>query len=330
MFKRGKIWWFSIDGVKESSGTNIKADAERLYRKRKQEAFDRKHGFYIKTWDEACLERLQSHQHLASYSKDVIQAAWWLPHLTGRKVDTLTKDFVHGIIAANRPINEKEPSKQNRTANAYAQFVTKVIRSAGVIAPKFRVYPVIKGGKRWLRREEWEALLLHMDDDLRHICTFALATGLRQANVMHFEWGWIHETAAYLPAAVTKTERDYGIPLSSVSQGVIAERRAAKVRHQQYVFTDAGKPWYKIRLLRRLYKAVKAAEIEPMVFHTFRHTFASWLAQAGVSDAVRRRLGCWDMGGGAAGGYVHFDVESLRPFSERVFQKQEERRVATI
>lgn len=317
MYRRGKIWYFCIDGVRESSGTSDKKRAEALERKRRQEAWDRSNGYYIKTWDEACLEWLQSHQHIEGYQRNCGYAAWWTPHLTGLKVNLITRELVDRISRL-RPVNEKEATKQNTTANQYVQFVSKILRSAGVVPPKFRLYPKKRGGKRWLKQGEWEALIPQMPDDLRHVCTFALATGLREANVMRFEWGWIHGTAAYLPASVTKTEQDYGIPLNSVSQAIIAERRKATVRHPVYVFTENGKPWYKLKLLRRLYKAVQAAGIAPMTFHTFRHTFASWLAQKGVDGAIRKRLGCWTIGGSAADGYVHFDVESLRPFSELV------------
>lgn len=324
MFKRGKIYYFSINGVKESSGTTDKKRAEALERKRKQEAWDRANGYHVKTWDEACLEWLQSHQHLASYIQNKIYAKWWRPHLTGLKLTAISKDLIHHSIL-KRPIDMTTGTKTNSTANVYVCFAEKIIRSGSNLKPDFMRYPEPNEAKRWLRWAEWKSLEAAMDDDLRHICTFALATGLREANNMRFEWTWLHGDAAYLPRQLTKTREDYGIPLSSVAQAVIGERREAKVRHPLYVFTDGGKPWKCVRLLRRLYRAVDASGIDPMTFHSFRHTFGSWLAQRGVSDAVRRRLGCWTTGGDAASGYVHFDVESLRPFSEMVFPNGSQR-----
>lgn len=318
MFKRGEIYWVSINGVRCSTGERDRKRAKEEETRLRVEARDRSRGLYVKTWDEACLEWLQSNTHLQSYSKNAIQAKWWTRHLRGLKVTVITRELVHSIIVKERPVTS-ERSKQNNTANGYVAFVRKVLRHVDVNVRQFVVYPATRRGKRWLRRDEWESLLPHMDDDLRHVCTFALATGLREANVIGFQWSWIHGNAAYLPREVTKTDQDYGIPLSSVSQAVLAERRGATVRHKDLVFTDNGKPWYKVKLLRRLYKAVQAAELEPIVFHTFRHTFASWLAQKGVSDSVRRRLGCWVAEGGAAGTYVHFDVESLRQFAEMAF-----------
>lgn len=322
MFKRGKIWYFSINGIKESSGTTDRERAKTLERKRQQEAWDRANGFHVKTWEEACLEWLESHQHLASYPQNKIYAAWWLKHLDGLKLPAISKDLVHGLILKNRPVDQTKHTKKNATANVYVSFVEKIIRSGSQIKPEFTRYPEPNETRRWLRIEEWRALESVMDDDLRHICTFALATGLREANDMRFEWAWIHGDAAYLPAKLTKTREDYGIPLSSAAQAVISERRQMKVRHPKYVFTNGGKPWTCVMLLRRLYRAVEAAGIAPMTFHSLRHTFGSWLAQRGVSDVVRKRLGCWSAGGDVSSGYVHFDVESLRPFCEMVFPNQ--------
>jgi integrase len=325
MFKRGKIWWFSIDGVKESSGTTDRGRAIALERQRRQEAWDRAKGFHVRTWDEACLEWLREHQHLVSYEQNKQMAKWWLKHLTGLKLTAIDKDLVHRVIASNRTIDQTRGTKQNATANQYVAFVEKIIR-AGKVLPDLKYYPKPDEAKRWLKPEEWTALEAKMDDDLRHICTFALGTGLREMNNVLFSWSWVHGAAAHIPRQLTKTRDDYGIPLSSVVHQVIEERRRATVRHPEFVFLNRGVPWEASTLLRRTKQAATAAGIDPMTFHTFRHTFASWLAQRGVSDAVRRRLGCWSAGQSASEGYVHFDVESLRPFSEMVFQRPVEQK----
>jgi integrase len=318
MFKRGGIWYFSIDGVRRSSGTSDRKRAEALERKLEQEAWDRSNGLHVPGWDEACLSWLEEHQHQAGYKQQCIMAKWWKPHLTGMKLPAIDKDLVHRIVSRHREIDVEKPSGKNTTANYYVGFVGKIIRAASNLKPKFRVYPEPNEEKRWLRPEEWPLLQPELYGDLRDICTFALASGLRESNDMLFEWSWLHQddTVAILPAAVTKTAKPYGIPLNLTAQTVIKRRREAKVRHPRYVFTNQGKVWGTVMLLRALYPAVERAGIAPMTFHTFRHTFGSWLAQKGVSDAVRCRLGCWSLDEGASGGYVHFDVESLRVFSE--------------
>ena len=74
--------------------------------------------------------------------------------------------------------------------------------------------------------------------DLREMCLFALATGLREANVMGLKLPWIHVDFIEIPAELTKTRKPYGIPLNRTAQGVIEARRQSPVRHVQLVFTN--------------------------------------------------------------------------------------------
>lgn len=314
MFKRGVVYWTTVRGVKESLGTKIKSEAKRLEDKWRNEAYEKRNGLYIPTYDEAAADWLDANKHLSSYEMNEQMADWWDQFFAGVKVSTITPEEVHKLVKANRPIDEEKKVPANTTANRFVLFLAKIVRSKWQ-APKFRLYPQPKGRRRWLRPEEWTALIPHMSDEFRQLCTFALATGLREANVFEFEWTWLHGDKAYLPASVTKTDEDYGIPLNRTAQAIIEERRRANVSHQKYVFTHNGELWYTVKAIRYLEKAAEAAGIERMVFHGFRHTFASWLAQRGVSDAVRVRLGCWSTGGKASDKYVHFDVEALRPFS---------------
>jgi integrase len=211
-----------------------------------------------------------------------------------------------------------EACKKNATANNYVAFVAKIIRAAGIQAPKFHLYPVPARNKRWLRPEEWLALSGVMAPDLRQIATFSLATGLREANVMLFEWAWLHGNKAFLPASVTKTGDAYGIPLNKSAIQAIEERKSSVIRHAKYVFLNGGNPWTRWTYYTGVKQAAKASGLLDVNVHTFRHTFASWLAQAGTPDAIRKRLGCWSLGSSADAGYLHFDVEPLRPFAEKL------------
>ena len=46
-----------------------------------------------------------------------------------------------------------------------------------------------------------------------------------------------------------------------------------------------------------------------------RHCANSWLAQRGVPQEVRARLGGWSLGGKAIDGYTHLFIDHLRPFA---------------
>ncbi len=324
MHRRGKrgIWQISVGGVRQSSGTPDRERAKALELKLNAEAWDRRNGLTVPTWDQACLAWMANNPVAAGKYHNRKYLKWWKPHLTGKRLTAITAAVVHGVISSTDEngaprfkINLETPVGPNATANGYAGFVGQIIRFASNLDPRLTRYPQPHGRDRWLTVNEWRALAGVMTPDLKDICEFALATGLREANDMGFQWSWIHGNTAILPPEVTKTRKPYGIPLNKIAQAVLERRRQSPIRHPRLVFLNRGKPWYRVSLCRAVEDAVEKAGIDPITFHGLRHTFASWLAQRGVSEVIRARLGCWSTKS-QADGYSHFDVDSLRPFSE--------------
>lgn len=324
MFRRGKskIWYFHhpVTGFRESSGTSDKARAAQLLRTLQDEAHDRKQGKYVEKWEEACPRWMALNQSLSNYRQQEYFKAFWDEHLTGMKLNEIDEDLVHRVILENRPVSMKERLPANATANNYVAFVPKIIRFGKCVPPKFHSYPAMKQSKKWLRPEQWHELRPTLFADLLDVCEFDLATGFRIENVIGFKWDWLHgDDRAYLPMEVTKTDEEYGVPLNFAAQAVIARRRQAKLRNPKYVFNYHGVQWKYWQVRYYLQKAVsRLPELPHVSPHTLRHTFASWIMQEGVSDAIRRRLGCWQLGGGADAAYLHFDVEWLRPFAQKL------------
>lgn len=244
---------------------------------------------------------------------------FWRDKLKGKRVDQINPRLMHQLTLQHFKVNLLEPAPANGTANGYVSFVSRVLRHSSNLNTKFTYYPKPKGRDRWITPAEWAGLSEKLYPDLHDVCLFGLATGLRASNVIFFRWSWLQEGDAWvlIPPEFTKTDKPYGIPLNKTAQAVIRSRRGTTIRHPEYVFLNRGKPWYRVMLCREVNRAMKAAKVEDFTFHCFRHTFASWLAQRGVSQSVRARLGCWTTGS-ITDRYSHFDVESLRPFSELV------------
>lgn len=325
--RRGKdgrpagAWYYHhpVTGKKVSSGTTVKQLAKEKLEALEREAHDRALGKFVEPWEVMSENWMGLNKHLANYPSQEAYHAFWRPHLNELKPQAITKALVHEIIVRERPVNLVERTPANATANNYVRFVAKILRASEVEPPRFHTYPAPKQGKGALRPEQWATWRDAMPAELRWIVTFSLATGLRITNVRKFEWDWLHGDRAYLPVTVTKTDKPYGIPLNKTAMAVIEEIKRQTVRHQTYVFTKNGAPWGGVKgdwLLVSVKASSKAAlgfEVTP---HWMRHTFRTWLAQEGVADSVARRLGCWKLAGGADSGYLHFDVEPLRRFSE--------------
>lgn len=315
MYKRGGVWYISVGGIRHSARTTDRERAKALEHKLNAEAWDRRNGLIVPTWDQACLSWLDDNPGLAGKYMNLKHSKWWKEHLTGKRLDAITPKFIHGLISQFFNVSLTEPIGPNSTANAYVGFVGRVIRHASNLNPKFTYYPKTRGRDRWLTVDEWRTLSGAMNPDLRELSLFALVTGLREANVMGLQWSWVRGDWLEIPAELTKTRKPYAIPLNRTAQGVIESRRQNPVRHVQWVFTNAGRPWNRVVLCRAIKGVVMTAGIPEFTFHGFRHTFASWLAQKGVSHAIRARLGCWSTGS-MADHYSHFDLGSLRPYAE--------------
>lgn len=315
--KKGTIY-VRIDGVRTSTGTTDPERAKWFKKKHENEAWDRANGRSVPTWDGACIAWAKGNPLSAVGVANLRFENWWKDHLSGKSLRAITPELVNDLVTKHRTgVSATERLPANATANAYVQFVARVIAATSSLRPAFIHYPPMKGRLRWLTPAEWFLLAAKMDGDLRDVCEFSLATGLRQANCLEFDWAWLHGDWALIPPEFTKTDEPYGIPLNKTAQAVIARRKAAAVRHPNLAFLNAGKPWYRVAVARKLWKALEDSGVDEITYHGFRHTFTSWLAQKGVSESIRARLGCWRTGR-MADRYSHFDVESLRPFAAHI------------
>lgn len=318
MYRRGKrgIIQIRVAGVRQSSGT---ADWQRAKRKETElnaQAYDRAQGWTSHTWVSACNQWFRDHPKLGARLSNKRFAAFWKPHLVGKHLKDITPELVHQAIITRKGVDVERRVKANSTANQYVHFVSRVIRHASDLHPRFQHYPPILSNDRWAPPEEWLAISQYLAPDERDALTFVLATGLREANVMFYEWGWDHGTWGTVPAEDTKTDKPYGIPFNLTAQAILARRKAATVRHVRYAFCqDDGRAWTPLALLRPLARACKKAGVEKLTVRQLRHTFATWLARSGVAREIRQRL----MGHSTRevhDRYTHYDVESLRPYAE--------------
>lgn len=313
--KRGGPYYIIVAGRKITSGTTDRERAKRLQTKLNQEAWDRQNGLEVQTWKDAVLQWGRDNLKAANVYLNSKMARWWYPHLEGRRLDKIDAHLIHTILSSHRKVSLDETLPGNITANQYVAFVKRVIRHRTNLNPKFQVYPTRNIRDRHLTPEEWFRMVPHFTQDERDIFTFLLATGLREANVMLFHADWQDGASAVIPARNTKSAVPYGIPLNKTAQSVLKRRQESPVRHLERVFTDQGSPWYTVKLLRVLKRVCKASEVPYITVHGFRHTFVTWLAKNGVPREIRMRLAC-HAAQSVHDGYTHFDVESLRPYSE--------------
>jgi len=159
-------------------------------------------------------------------------------------------------------------------------------------APAIRMYKEPKRRIRWLTPQQAHALVKELPEHQRETVTFALATGLRQANVVKLAWAQVdmERNTAWIPGDQAKGGRDIHISLNETAVGVL-RRQVGK--HPVRVFTYEGKPFNRAYTVA-WQKALRRAGIENFRWHDLRHTWVSWLAQKGVPLSDIQEMGGWE------------------------------------
>jgi len=122
------------------------------------------------------------------------------------------------------------------------------------------------------------------NDDMRDLVVFAVNTGMRQMELIQLQWNQVNLADKIVildnQHHITKGKRVRTIPLNSNAMEVLARRDWTIAN----VFTYNGQPLNQHRLSLKFAEYVDSADINNKLnFHSLRHTFASWLVQAGVS-----------------------------------------------
>lgn len=164
-------------------------------------------------------------------------------------------------------------------------------------------------------KEDFDILLQHEDQaKFRFIYRFALYTGMRMGEIRFLKWESINFSRDLITVHnhetfTTKSKRSRDIPLHSSLKEELINTRG---KPDEYVFLSKHRQYTK-SLLSNNFKAVvrKAKLNDKYHFHTLRHTFASWLVQAGVSIyEVSKLLGHADIKTTQI--YAHLRSDDLR------------------
>ena len=148
------------------------------------------------------------------------------------------------------------------------------------------------GRERSITVEQAETLLGELPAHQRDVVLFALATGLRQSNVLGLEW-----------SHVEPRDRPCLGRRGSIEESQADCRAAQRDRAGGLATTARQAPRASVYLSREAAcdgptrghgeKALKRAGIENFRWHDLRHTWASWHRQAGTPTHELQRLGGW-------------------------------------
>lgn len=322
LWKRAKIYFVDVtapDGsrIRHSTGTSDREKAKEYHDKLKAQLWDltRLKIKPIRSWDEAALRWLKEKAHKKSYRGDVQRIRWFTGHLRGKTLDRIDRSLIDSLLT-------RHIKGSDRTKDLYVALIRAIFRRAMRewewidSVPAFKTYS--RGGKvrvRWITEGQAKRLLEELPEHQREVVVFALATGLRQGNVLGLTWDRVHmaRRMAMVEHGDTKNGEALGVPLNDLAMAVL-ERQQGK--HATRVFTFRGNPLRSANT-RAWRAALERAGIEDFRWHDLRHTWASWLRQNDVPTWVLQELGGWKSES-MVRRYAHMSVKHLQPFADQL------------
>lgn len=323
IYKRGNFYWIKIttpngEEIRRSTGTDKKALAQEYHDQLKAE-FWRVNKLGDKprrTWPEAVERWICETSDKKSHDKDLYLLRCLHPFLGHLMLDEINRDVIDKVKLARLKQNLSK-SSVNRTLAVIRAILNRSKDEWEWIdsIPKIRLFKEPKGRTRWITKEEFLRLLEELPQHQREIVIFAIATGLRQQNVIALEWQQIdlERKTMWVKAENFKTNKSHGVPLNGDAMTVLESQKG---KHPQRVFTFRGEPikWANTRAWRN---ALKRADITDFRWHDLRHTWASWHVQSGTPVSILQELGGWETQAMVAR-YAHLSTQHLMHFVDNI------------
>ena len=323
LWKRAGIYYVKLtapDGtlVRRSLGTTDRKKAQEAHDRLKVQLWELAHlkKKPKRTWDEAALRWLKEKAHKKSYRDDVSRIRWFTGHLRGRTLDQVSRDLI------DRLVSRQLSRRSDRTKDLYVALIRAIFRKAMRewewidAMPAFRTYAkAVRPRVRFLTTEQAEAVLERLPAHQREVVLFALATGLRQRNILDLTWDRVDlaRRIATIEEADTKNGEALGVPLNDVAVAVLERQKG---RHRTHVFTYRGRP-LRTANTRAWRGALKACGIRDFRWHDLRHSWATWLRQNDVPTWVLQELGGWKSES-MVRRYAHMSVKHLQPYADQL------------
>lgn len=308
IYKHAKsgFWWLDFttpDGkrVRRSTGTADKKAAQELHDKLKAEMW-RVSALgepQNRTFDDAAVEFLKSSKGQRDYETKKRHIVYWRSHFGGKPLRSLTTDAILAALPTHSAFTDAREQRKlsNATINRYIATISRVMNiahEAGWIAspPKVKLRQEARVRIRFINQDEARTLIACISQDwMRHLVIFALATGMRQGEILSLKWRNVNLDArmCWINAEDAKSGFGRAVPLNDEALLLL---RSLVGDHAEFVFTRQGHPvGYMDDVMFK--RDCRRAGIKDFRFHDLRHTWASWHSQAGTPLTKLQAMGGW-------------------------------------
>jgi len=157
-------------------------------------------------WQDAVVRWPREQSHKASINDNKKILRWLHPHLADRELESINRALIEKVIEA-----KQAEGSSNGTVKRVPALMRNILRRCERDwewidrAPAFRLLKEPTRRIRYLTQEQAVKLLLELPTHLRDVAAFALAVGLRRANITGLTWkqvdlrrklAWVHPDQA--------------------------------------------------------------------------------------------------------------------------------------
>jgi len=249
---------------------------------------------FSKQWFEVYVKT--NNKYSEATNKASILRAHLVPFFGNRRLDQ-----INGLDIENFKAKEIKAGLSHKSINNFLIVISRCLKVAqewGVIekVPRIKLLKVQAQKFDHLSEEECQLLLDNSEGLLRDLILVALKTGLRFGELIALEWKdvdfanhqmTVRQSIYRGRLGGTKSNKIRFVPLLDD----VCETLQSRAKKNSFVFTKDNGDWLSPMLCSRwLHRACNRAGVRKIGWHTLRHTFASQLAQHGVSITIVKDL----------------------------------------
>lgn len=216
----------------------------------------------------------------------------WLEKLAAQPARLRTGKFATAQKHRKKPQSADEKRARRASANRVLTILKALLNRAfhdGLVSDdsawrQVKPFPKVDEARiRFLNDAEGMRLTNACSPDFRQLVAAALLTGARYGELTPMQAQDVNLSTSQIYIARSKSGRPRHVPLNPEGIALFRELITGKSSDALLFTKSDGTKWGKNHQVRPLENACKIAKISPqLAFHELRHTYASYLAQAGV------------------------------------------------
>ena len=301
LYRRGSTWWIGYVSprgyVRESSGSEVRADALDLLKKRQADVLGGWNPGARKTTVNELLDvLLRDYEMHGRASQGTVKGH--VSTLQGELGNALASSITYAT-AQGLVQRWQAEGRAPATINRLLATLRRAFRLGELVGLVDRVPPFPHLREDNVRQgfvegeQLTDVLGLIEDTNVRDLVEWLSVAGMRVGEASRLEWKHLHqtdqgETELRVPAELTKNRQPRVLPIAGPLKAIIYRRRAARRLDCVLIFHRSGKA---IKDFRAAWAtACKRAGRAGLLVHDLRRSAIRALRQAGVSEEIAMRI----------------------------------------